>query len=127
MEKVGYNNTRSKKIKQGIAFSIFGGITGIVVFILIGILLFIFVRGLPAMNWEFLTQPPKNGMKEGGIFPAIVGTFYLVLGSMLFAFPIGMLSGIYLNEYLLDGKLKRFINMMTNNLAGVPSIVFGLF
>jgi phosphate transport system permease protein len=122
-----FHNTTSKKISQGIAFSVFGGITGIVVLILLGILMFIFLRGLPAMSWEFLTQPPKNGMKEGGIYPAIVGTFYLVLGSMLFAFPIGMLSGIYLNEYLLDGRLKRFITMMTNNLAGVPSIVFGLF
>ena len=70
---------------------------------------------------------PTNGMTDGGIYPAIIGTFCLIAGSMLFAFPIGVLSGIYLNEYLLDGKVKSFINMMTNNLAGVPSIVFGLF
>lgn len=124
---VPYQNTRQKKLNQGIAFTIFGSITGMVVLILIGILTFIFVRGFPALSWEFLTAMPKNGMKEGGIYPAIIGTFCLVLGSMIFAFPIGVLSAIYLNEYLLDGKLKRFITMMTNNLAGIPSIVFGLF
>ena len=118
---------RQKKVSQGIAFSIFGIITSIVVLILCGILYFIFVRGWPAMSWKFLTTMPTNGMTDGGIYPAIIGTFCLIGGSMLFAFPIGVLSGIYLNEYLLDGKLKSFINMMTNNLAGVPSIVFGLF
>ncbi len=118
---------RQKKVSQGIAFSIFGIITSIVVLILCGILYFIFVRGWPAMSWKFLTSMPTNGMTDGGIYPAIIGTFCLIGGSMLFAFPIGVLSGIYLNEYLLDGKLKSFINMMTNNLAGVPSIVFGLF
>ncbi|GAB4327624.1 MAG: phosphate ABC transporter permease PstA [Flammeovirgaceae bacterium] len=70
---------------------------------------------------------PTNGMTEGGIFPAILGTLMLVLGSSLFAFPIGLLAGIYMSEYAKEGKLKRFIRMMTNNLAGVPSVVFGLF
>lgn len=64
---------------------------------------------------------------EGGILPAIVGTLCLILGSMLFAFPIGVMSGIYMNEYLRDGWMKRFVRLMTDNLAGVPSIVFGLF
>ncbi|MBK5283967.1 MAG: phosphate ABC transporter permease PstA, partial [Bacteroidia bacterium] len=64
---------------------------------------------------------------KGGIYPAIIGTFYLILGSMLFAVPVGVLSGIYINEYASDGFLKRFIKLMTNNLAGIPSIVFGLF
>ena len=118
---------KRKILNQGVAFSIFGIMTGFVVLILIGILAFIFIQGVPALSWTFLTDIPRNGMTEGGIYPAIVGTFCLIAGSMIFAFPIGVLSGIYLNEYLLDGKLKRFINMMTNNLAGVPSIVFGLF
>ena len=66
-------------------------------------------------------------MTGGGIWPAIVGTFYLMVGSALFAFPVGVMSGIYMNEYAPKGKLVRFIRMMTNNLSGIPSIVFGLF
>jgi phosphate transport system permease protein len=67
------------------------------------------------------------GMTKGGIFPAIVGTACLMVGSMIFAFPIGVLSGIYINEFLKESFFKRFIRMMTDNLAGIPSIVFGLF
>jgi phosphate ABC transporter, permease protein pstA len=66
-------------------------------------------------------------MTGGGIWPAIVGTFYLMIGSALFAFPVGVMSGIYMNEYAPKGKLVRFIRVMTNNLSGIPSIVFGLF
>jgi phosphate transport system permease protein len=70
---------------------------------------------------------PEDGMTKGGIYPAIIGTLCLMLGSMIFAFPIGIMSGIYINEYTKDGLLKRFMKTMTNNLAGIPSIVFGLF
>jgi phosphate transport system permease protein len=117
----------TKQLKQKIAFSIFGMMSFIVVAILVIILGFIVIRGIGVINWEFLTAMPKDGMTKGGIFPAIVGTGCLVLGSMIFAFPIGVLSGIYINEYLTENWLKKFIRMMTNNLAGVPSIVFGLF
>lgn len=98
-----------------------------VVAILFVILGFIVVRGISAISWEFLTGMPKDGMTEGGILPAIVGTLCLVAGSMIFAFPIGVLSGIYMNEYLKENWFKKFVRSMTNNLAGVPSIVFGLF
>ena len=117
----------TKQLKQRIAFSIFGTMSFIVVAILVIILGFIVIRGMSAISWEFLTEMPKDGMTKGGIFPAIVGTGCLVLGSMVFAFPIGVLSGIYINEYLTESWLKKFLRMMTNNLAGVPSIVFGLF
>ncbi len=117
----------TKQLKQKIAFSIFGTMSFIVVAILFIILGFIVIRGFGAISWEFLTEMPKDGMTKGGIFPAIVGTGCLVLGSMIFAFPIGVLSGIYINEYLVESWLKKFLRMMTNNLAGVPSIVFGLF
>jgi phosphate transport system permease protein len=70
---------------------------------------------------------PEDGMTKGGIFPAIVGTLCLMLGSMIIAFPVGVMSGIYMNEYIRDGWFKKTINVMTNNLAGIPSIVFGLF
>jgi phosphate transport system permease protein len=117
----------TKQLKQKVAFTIFGTMSFIVVAILVIILGFIVIRGIGVISWEFLTAMPKDGMTKGGIFPAIVGTGCLVLGSMIFAFPIGVLSGIYINEYLTENWLKKFIRMMTNNLAGVPSIVFGLF
>jgi phosphate transport system permease protein len=117
----------TKQLKQKIAFTIFGMMSFVVVAILVIILGFIAIRGIGVINWEFLTTAPKEGMTKGGIFPAIVGTGCLVLGSMIFAFPIGILSGIYIHEYLEENWLKNFLRMMTNNLAGVPSIVFGLF
>ena len=118
---------KSKKVNEFIAFSLFRVISFMVVAILFVILAFIVIRGFKVINWEFLTSMPKEGMTGGGILPAIVGTFCLMIGSMLFAFPVGVLSGIYINEYLKDSWFKRFLRSMTNNLAGVPSIVFGLF
>jgi phosphate transport system permease protein len=116
-----------KQLKQSFAFSVFGLISLIVVSFLFIILGFIVIKGIGVISWEFLTAMPDQGMTAGGIFPAIVGTASLVLGSMIFAFPVGVLSGIYINEYLKDSFFKRFLRMMTNNLAGIPSIVFGLF
>lgn len=116
-----------KRLIQKVAFTFFGLISLMVVGILFSILGFIAFRGIHVVNWEFLTTMPMDGMTKGGIFPAIVGTGCLVLGSMIFAFPIGVLSGIYTSEYLRESWLKRLIRMMTNNLAGIPSIVFGLF
>jgi len=116
-----------KRIIQKVAFSLFGTISFLVVAVLFIILGFIAINGIRVINWEFLTAMPDQGMTQGGIFPAIVGTACLMVGSMIFAFPIGVLSGIYINEFLKDSYLKRFIRMMTDNLAGIPSIVFGLF
>lgn len=117
----------NKRLHQAIAFNIFRIISLLVVVILFIILGFIVIRGFSAINWEFLTSMPQDGMTKGGIMPAIVGTLCLIVGSMIFAFPIGVLSGIYINEYLKESWFKRFLRTMTNNLAGVPSIVFGLF
>jgi phosphate transport system permease protein len=116
-----------KRIIQKIAFSVFGAISFVVVAVLFVILGFIAVKGIRVISWEFLTAMPDQGMTRGGIFPAIVGTACLMVGSMIFAFPIGVLSGIYINEFLKDSFFKRFVRMMTDNLAGIPSIVFGLF
>lgn len=121
------SNFLNKRVKQKIAFSAFGIISLCVVVILFAILGFIIFHGISVINWEFLTAMPEEGMTKGGILPAIVGTFCLILGSMIFAFPVGVLSAIYINEYLKENWLKKFIRMMTNNLAGIPSIVFGLF
>lgn len=119
-------NTR-KKINQAIAFTIFRLISFMIVVVLGLILGFIIYHGYSVISWDFLTSMPEDGMTRGGILPAIVGTLCLIAGSMIFAFPVGILSGIYINEYLKESWFKRFIRSMTDNLAGVPSIVFGLF
>ena len=116
-----------KKRTQSIAFFILGLIGYSIIAILIAILGFIVVKGFSAISWDFITKMPEEGMTKGGIFPAIIGTLYLVLGSILFAFPVGVLAAIYMNEYVKDGIIKKIIKQMTNNLSGVPSIVFGLF
>jgi phosphate transport system permease protein len=91
------------------------------------ILYFITVRGLKVISWEFLTQVPKNGMTEGGVAPAIIGTFYLTLGAILFALPLGLACAIYLTEYTPKNIIVNILRLSINNLAGVPSVVFGLF
>ncbi len=121
------NNLKSRHIKQKIYFSIFGLTLLIALSVLALIIYFVFSRGIGVINWEFIFSAPKNGMTEGGIFPAILGSFYLVVGSILFAVPLGVFSAIYMTEYAKDGKVIRFIRIGVNNLAGVPSVVFGLF
>ena len=113
--------------KQKIVFSILKVMSFMVIAILFLIIGFIFIKGIGVINWGFISNMPEEGMLKGGILPAIVGTLCLIGGSMLFAFPIGVCSGIYINEFLKDGPLKRFMRLMTDNLAGIPSIVFGLF
>ncbi len=99
----------------------------LVVSILIYILYDIVSKGIGVINWEFLTQSPRKGMTEGGIFPAIVGTLYLTVLTTAFSVPLGVCGAIYLNEYAKEGLLTRLVRLSLRNLAGVPSIVFGLF
>jgi len=117
----------NKKISQIIAFVIFRILGILVVGILCWILGFILFNGIGVISWEFLTTPPAEGMTAGGIFPAIVGTCCLIVGSMIFAFPLGIMSAIYTNEYAGNSWIVKFIRIMTNNLGSIPSIVFGLF
>lgn len=126
VKKLGNVDTK-KRTSQKVAFGIFTLLSYLVVVILFLILGFIIIQGGKVISWDFLTEAPADGMTAGGIFPAIVGTLYLVLGSSLISFPIGIMSGIYMNEYATNGKIIRFIRIMTNNLSGVPSVVFGLF
>ena len=126
VQKLGNVDTK-KRTSQKVAFGIFTLLSYRVVVILFLILGFIIIQGGKVISWDFLTEAPADGMTAGGIFPAIVGTLYLVLGSSLISFPIGIMSGIYMNEYATNGKIIRFIRIMTNNLSGVPSVVFGLF
>lgn len=117
----------NKIISQKIAFTVFTLLGFVVVGILFWILGFIIYNGMSVINWKFISSAPAEGMTAGGIFPAIVGTVCLVAGSMIFAFPLGVMSAIYTNEYAGNGVVVRFIRIMTNNLGSIPSIVFGLF
>ena len=116
-----------KRRSQTAAFTVFRILSYFIVLVLFAILGFIIYRGAGVLSWDFLTKAPEDGMRSGGIFPAIVGTLLLMLGSAVVAFPIGIMSGIYMNEYASKGWVVKFIRLMTNNLSGVPSIVFGLF
>ncbi len=91
------------------------------------IVLDIVVKGLPAVNWDFISTFPRKSGSEGGILPAIVGTAYLVAGAIVVAMPLGMASAVYLSEYASQGRFTRIIRLAIITLAGVPSIVFGLF
>ncbi|MBW1971232.1 MAG: phosphate ABC transporter permease PtsA [Spirochaetes bacterium] len=101
------------------AFLVIGAI-GIIIY-------FIIYHGISVISWEFLTSMPVDSMTKGGIFPAIVGTFYLSFGAIIVAFPLGVAAGIYMSEYAKEGIILRIIRIGINNLAGVPSVVFGLF
>ena len=126
VQKLG-NIDLKKRTSQKFAFGFFTLLSYLVVAILFVILGFIIIKGGSVISWDFLTKAPEEGMTKGGIFPAIVGTFYLIVGSSIISFPIGIMSGIYMNEYATNGKVVLFIRIMTNNLSGVPSVVFGLF
>ena len=115
------------KMAQTIGFHLLRLVTLITIIPIIGLVIYIVVKGAPAISWEFLTAAPSNGMREGGIFPAIVGTLYLTLGTALFSVPIGVLAGIYLAEYAQETAFTRIIRIAIINLAGIPSVVYGLF
>lgn len=112
---------------QNIAF-FFLFLATLLIVIPVGLIVVIIIqKGLPAINWQFLSDMPRQGMRAGGIFPAIVGTLYLVTGAIVFALPIGLMAAIYLSEYSKDNLLTRLIKLAIVNLAGVPSVVYGLF
>ena len=121
------SNNKAKHRSQKFAFGIFRLLSLCIVLILFAILGFIIYKGIGAISWDFITSAPTDGMTGGGIWPAIVGTFYLMVGSAAVCISDRVMSGIYMNEYAPKGRLVRFIRVMTNNLSGIPSIVFGLF
>jgi len=117
------NTQRSQKIAFVLLF-----LATLLIVLPVGLIVVIIIqKGLPAINWQFLSDIPRLGMRAGGIFPAIIGTFYLVLGAIIFALPIGLLAAIYLSEYAKDNILNRMIKLAIVNLSGVPSVVYGLF
>lgn len=117
----------SPNTKEKIGFNMLLLAVLLVVIPVIAIIWLIISKGWTAITWEFLFTMPREGMRAGGILPAIVGTFYLVLGSIAFSLPVGVMAAIYLNEYAKDNFLTRMINLAIINLAGVSSVVYGLF
>jgi phosphate transport system permease protein len=116
-----------KKWAERIGFALLSSAAVLVIFFLGIIIWDIISKGVGVISWQFLTQAPREGMTEGGIFPAILGTFLVSLITVLFAVPLGMFAAIYLNEYALPGRTTRLIRLAIRNLSGVPSIVYGLF
>jgi phosphate transport system permease protein len=116
-----------KKITQFLGFSLLSLCMATVLLMLFIILYDIISKGSGTISWDFLTQPPSMGMTEGGIFPAIVGTFIVTVITAVMAVPLGMGCAVYLNEYATDNKFTRVVRMSIRNLSGVPSIVYGLF
>ncbi len=125
MDSVEY--TRQTRRTEFFGINLLRLITLITALPVIGVIVFILVRGAPAISLEFLTQMPRDGMRAGGIFPAIIGTFYLTLGTAIFSVPLGVAAGIYIAEYAPDNRLTRLIRIAIINLAGIPSVVYGLF
>jgi phosphate transport system permease protein len=114
-------------VRQTVAFSVLGAVTLLVVAPILMTVAYVLVNGVKGVSWEFVTQAPRNGMREGGIFPAIVGTVLLIIGTMVLSLPVGVLSAIYLVEYAKDNLFTRLIKLSVVNLSGIPSIVYGLF
>jgi phosphate transport system permease protein len=121
-------NKNNKDIKQSIYFALFKIATFFSVVILLFIIIYIFSKGYKVVNWNFITSMwSHQNMTLGGIFPAIVGSLLLGLGLSIIAIPIGVCTAIYLNEYAKENTLTRIIKLSIRNLAGVPSIVYGMF
>jgi len=117
----------AKTIRQTIGFLVLRICMYLVLAVLLLFLYDIGRKGGGALSWEFLSQAPRRGMTEGGIFPAIVGTFFVTMITAVLAVPLGMCAAIYLNEYAKQTRLTRVIRLSIRNLSGVPSIVYGLF
>jgi phosphate transport system permease protein len=117
----------SRSLVQRLGFAALGLISLVVVLPILMVVVVIVVRGIGTISWEFLTTMPHGGMKAGGILPAIVGTLLLTLGTAVAAVPIGVGGAVYLSEYARDTRLTRVIRLAIVNLAGIPSIVYGLF
>ncbi len=118
---------KNAQSREKIAFFILGAISLCVIIPIILVIVYIIANGIQVVSWEFITQVPRNGMREGGIFPAIVGTLLLILGTTIFALPLGIFAAIYLVEYARPNIGTRIIKLAIVNLSGIPSIVYGLF
>ncbi len=120
-------SSSARRMEERCMFVFLRLVAGLNVLVLGLICAYLMWNGLPVLSWSFLTEAPRNMMTEGGIFPCIIGTAILSLGALLIAFPLGVASAVYLNEYAGKSRSAGIIRLGVNNLAGVPSVVFGLF
>ena len=127
MSASGNYSMKWRYFKQALFFGIVRLSSLIIVLALGGILFYIVINGVGVINWDFITKPPIDSMTKGGIMPAILGTLYLTSGAIAVGLPLGIVSAIYLTEYAKQGRIIRIIKVGINCLAGVPSVVFGLF
>ncbi len=117
----------NRHVAERLGFGLITMMAVLVMIPIVGVIVYIVVRGAPAISGEFLTALPRDGMRAGGILPAIVGTFYLTIGTAVFSVPLGIAAAIYLSEYASDTPLTRTIRIAIINLSGIPSVVYGLF
>ena len=118
---------RNRHTVQRIGYALITLMAVLTVFPIVGTVIFILFKGGSAISWEFLTGFPHDGMRAGGILPAIIGTLYLTIGTAIFSVPLGIAAAIYLSEYAKDNQVTRLIRLAIINLAGIPSVVYGLF
>ncbi|MCL4305234.1 phosphate ABC transporter permease PstA [bacterium] len=118
---------KPRNLTERIVFHSMLGITYAILLVVVYIIADVVVGGIGTISWEFLTEAPRKSGEEGGIWPVIVGTLYLVIGTIAFALPLGMAGAIYLSEYAKQGRLSRMIRLSIVTLAGIPSVVIGLF
>lgn len=119
--------TLNRHLTERIGFTAITLMAMVTVLPIVGTVIYILAQGAPAISLEFLTGFPRDGMRAGGIFPAVIGTLYLALGTAIFSVPLGIAAAIYLSEYASDTPLTRTIRIAIINLAGIPSVVYGLF
>ncbi len=117
----------TRQRRQQFGFVLLSVVTFIVVLPILLVTGYIVAQGAPAISWAFLSEMPRNGMRDGGILPAIVGTLWLTLGTAVFAVPLGVAMGVFLAEYASDNLFTRLVRLSIINLAGIPSVVYGLF
>jgi phosphate transport system permease protein len=118
---------RNRHVVQRIGFGLITTVAVLTVLPIVGTVIFILIKGGSAISPEFLTGFPHDGMRAGGILPAIIGTLYLTVGTAIFSVPLGIAAAIYLAEYARENRLTRLIRLAIINLAGIPSVVYGLF
>jgi phosphate transport system permease protein len=121
------NQILNPRQAENLGFNMLRLISVLTVLPIIGIVGYIIIRGLPAISWTFLTNMPSDGMRAGGILPAIIGTIYLTVGTAIFSVPLGIAAAIYIAEYASDNRWTRLIRIAIITLSGIPSVVYGLF
>ncbi len=115
------------RVGEVFAHALLGAATALVLVPLIGILAVLLVRGAPLFTLPFITEPPRNGLRDGGIMPAAIGTLLLMVGTAVLSLPVGVAAAVYLREFAPDTRVTRLVRLAILNLAGVPSVVHGLF